>query len=128
MSALPSGTVTFLFTHLEGSTRLMRELGDGWPEVHAHHRRLLREAFDRHGGREIDVQGDAFFAAFARAREGVNAAASAEEQDSILRDVERSLAGRRRPHSPSVPALVFVGTVVALFCATIVLIVYLVVR
>jgi class 3 adenylate cyclase len=76
---LPSGTVTFLFTDVEGSTRLMRRLGDRWPEVHAGHRRLLREAFARSGGREIDTQGDAFFVAFARARDGVNAAAAAQE-------------------------------------------------
>jgi class 3 adenylate cyclase len=79
MSELPAGTVTFLFTDVEGSTRLMRELGDGWADVHATHRRLLREAFAASGGREIDTQGDAFFVAFARARDGVNAAAAAQE-------------------------------------------------
>jgi class 3 adenylate cyclase len=79
VSELPSGTVTFLFTDVEGSTRLMREAGEGWAEVHATHRRLLREAFAASGGREIDTQGDAFFVAFARARDGVNAAAAAQE-------------------------------------------------
>ena len=79
METLPSGTVTFLFTDVEGSTRLMQALGDRWPEVHATHRRLLREAFAAHGGREIDTQGDAFFVAFARARDGVNAAAAAQD-------------------------------------------------
>jgi class 3 adenylate cyclase len=79
VSELPSGTVTFLFTDVEGSTRLMRELGDRWGDVHATHRRLLREAFAANGGREIDTQGDAFFVAFARARDGVNAAAAAQE-------------------------------------------------
>jgi class 3 adenylate cyclase len=79
MSGLPSGTVTFLFTDVEGSTRLMRDLGDRWPQVHATHRRLLREAFAASGGREIDTQGDAFFVAFARARDGINAAAAAQE-------------------------------------------------
>jgi class 3 adenylate cyclase len=79
VSVLPSGTVTFLFTDVEGSTRLMRELGDRWQEVHATHRRLLREAFAACGGREVDTQGDAFFVAFARARDGVNAAAAAQQ-------------------------------------------------
>jgi predicted ATPase len=62
---LPTGTVTFLFTDIEGSTRLLAELG---PEAYAaaldEHRRILREAFGRHGGVEVDTQGDAFFVAF----------------------------------------------------------------
>jgi class 3 adenylate cyclase len=76
---LPSGTVTFLFTDVEGSTRLMQKLGDRWPDVHREHRRILREAFAASGGREVDTQGDAFFVAFARARDGVNAAAAGQE-------------------------------------------------
>lgn len=58
---LPSGTVTFLFTDVEGSTRLLLDLGDGYADALAEHRRLLREAFRRHGGVEVDTQGDAFF-------------------------------------------------------------------
>src|SRR6266508_808906 len=74
MSSLPSGTVTFLFSDIEGSTRLTRELRDGWGAVLADHRSLLREAFGEHGGREVDMQGDAFFFAFPRARDAVEAA------------------------------------------------------
>jgi predicted ATPase/class 3 adenylate cyclase len=72
---LPTGTVTFLFTDIEGSTRLLRELGDGYAEVLAEHRRGLREAWRRHHGVEVDTQGDAFFVAFARASDAVAAAA-----------------------------------------------------
>jgi predicted ATPase/class 3 adenylate cyclase len=71
---LPSGTVTFLFTDIEGSTRLLLELGDRYADVLAEHRRLLRDAFVRHGGVEVDTQGDAFFVAFARASDAVAAA------------------------------------------------------
>jgi predicted ATPase len=71
---LPTGTVTFLFTDIEGSTRLLRELGDGYAEALAEHRRLLREVFAAHGGVEVDTQGDAFFVAFARAGEALAAA------------------------------------------------------
>jgi len=78
MSDLPSGTVTFLFTDIEGSTRLLQELGDGYAEALAEHRRLLREAFERHGGVEVDTQGDAFFVAFARARDALAAAEEAQ--------------------------------------------------
>jgi class 3 adenylate cyclase len=78
MRGLPSGTVTFLFSDIEGSTELMRALGDGWTQAHADHRRLLREAFRRAGGSEVDTQGDAFFAVFPRARAALDAAASAQ--------------------------------------------------
>jgi predicted ATPase/class 3 adenylate cyclase len=75
---LPTGTVTFLFTDIEGSTRLLRELGDGYAEVLAEHRRALRDAWRRHEGLEVDTQGDAFFVAFARASDAVAAAADAQ--------------------------------------------------
>jgi predicted ATPase len=71
---LPSGTVTFLFTDIEGSTRLLHELGDAYAVALAEHRRALREAFERHGGVEVDTQGDAFFVAFARAADALSAA------------------------------------------------------
>jgi predicted ATPase/class 3 adenylate cyclase len=74
---LPSGTVTFLFTDVEGSTRLLQEHGDGYAELLAEHRRALREAFARHDGVEVDTQGDAFFVAFPRAAGAVAAAADA---------------------------------------------------
>ena len=78
MRDLPTGTVTFLFTDIEGSTRLLHELGDDYPDALAEHRRKLREAFAQHGGVEVDTQGDAFFVAFASAKRAVAAAAGAQ--------------------------------------------------
>src|SRR5438132_2504226 len=78
MRELPSGTVTLLFTDIEGSTRLLHELGERYADVLAEHRRVLREAFSRHGGIEVDTQGDAFFVAFARASDAVAAAGDAQ--------------------------------------------------
>jgi len=80
---LPSGTVTFLFTDIEGSTRLLTELGDRYPTVLSEHRLALRKAFGNHGGVEVDTQGDAFFVAFASAPE---AAAAADEAQHSLAD------------------------------------------
>ncbi len=74
MDELPSGAVTFLFTDIEGSTRLLKELREQYADVLAEHQRLLRAAFAAHGGREIDTQGDSFFVAFTRARDAVLAA------------------------------------------------------
>jgi len=76
---LPSGTVTFLFTDIEASTRLLHELGDGYADALAKHRRLFREAFVRYGGVEVDTQGDAFFVAFPRAQDAVDCAAAAQK-------------------------------------------------
>jgi len=81
VAELPTGTVTFLFTDVEGSTRLLNELGDAYAGVLADHRRALRECFDRHGGVEVDTQGDAFFVAFARASDAL--AAAAEGRDAL---------------------------------------------
>ena len=78
MAELPTGTVTFLFTDIEGSTRLLEELGDSYAEALAGHRQVLRKAFADHGGAEVDTQGDAFFVAFTRARDAVAAAAGAQ--------------------------------------------------
>src|SRR5919109_2216830 len=75
---LPSGTVTFLFTDVEGSTRLLREHGAAYAELLAEHRRVIRAAVARHGGVEVDTQGDAFFVAFPRASGAVAAAAEAQ--------------------------------------------------
>src|ERR671918_199548 len=72
---LPSGTVTFLFTDVEGSTRLLHELGaEAYAETLAEHRRVIREACASAGGVEVDTQGDAFFFAFPSAPGGVAAA------------------------------------------------------
>jgi predicted ATPase len=75
---LPTGTVTFLFTDIEGSTLLLQELGDGYADALAEHRRALRDAWLEHDGVEVDTQGDAFFVAFARATDAVAAAAQAQ--------------------------------------------------
>jgi YVTN family beta-propeller protein len=74
----PTGTVTFLFTDIEGSTRLLRELGERYAQVRADHDRLLRDAAAAHGGEEVDTQGDSFFFSFRRAKDGVAAAADAQ--------------------------------------------------
>src|SRR6266545_4875808 len=77
---LPAGTVTFLFTDVEGSTKLLHELGaDGYARALAEHRRLLRGAFAAHGGVEVDTQGDAFFVAFPTAPGALSAAAQAQQ-------------------------------------------------
>jgi predicted ATPase len=76
---LPTGTVTFLFTDIEGSTRLLHELGaEGYANALAGHRHVLREAFERHGGVEVDTQGDAFFVAFPTAPGALEAARGAQ--------------------------------------------------
>jgi len=81
MSDLPAGRVTFLFTDIEGSTRLLHALGDRYAAVLAEHRRLLRAAFERHSGVEVDTQGDSFFVAFADPDEAL---AAAEESQRAL--------------------------------------------
>jgi len=84
MSAQPTGTVTLLFTDIEGSTRLLQRLGTRrYAESLSLHRRLLREAFERHGGYEVDYEGDSFFVAFAEA--GAAVAAAAEAQEALAR-------------------------------------------
>jgi class 3 adenylate cyclase len=84
MAQLPGGTVTFVFTDIEGSTRLLQELGDeAYGRVSGDHRRLVRETFGAWGGTEIDTQGDAFFFSFPRARDAV---AAAVDTQRALRD------------------------------------------
>jgi predicted ATPase/class 3 adenylate cyclase len=75
--ALPSGTVTFLFTDIEGSTKLLQHLGDAYATVLGEHQALLRQAFTEHEGVEIDTAGDGFFVAFPTAPAAVAAAAAA---------------------------------------------------
>ena len=78
MRDLPSGTITFLFTDVEGSTKLLHELGaEDYAKALAEHRRILREAFIAQGGVEVDTQGDAFFVAFPTAPGALRAAAEA---------------------------------------------------
>ena len=78
MADLPSGAVTFLFTDIEGSTRLVKQLRERYPEVLHEHQRLLRAAFAAHNGYEVDTQGDSFFVAFSSARDGLLAAVDAQ--------------------------------------------------
>jgi class 3 adenylate cyclase len=81
--SLPSGTVTFVFTDIEGSTRLLQDLGDDYGDVVSAHRRIIRERFGEQGGTEMDTQGDAFFFSFTRARDAAEAAVAAQR---ALRD------------------------------------------
>ena len=79
MPDLPTGTVTFLFTDIEGSTQLLQELGaDRYRDALESHRQILRDVVARHGGYEVDTQGDAFFVAFRRAQDAVSAAVEAQ--------------------------------------------------
>jgi class 3 adenylate cyclase len=77
---LPGGTVTLLFSDIEGSTRLLEQLGDRYEQVHRDHRRLLREQLQGAGGQEIDTQGDAFFFSFTRAKDAVRGAVAAQRE------------------------------------------------
>src|SRR6185437_490677 len=84
MCALPSGTVTLLFTDIEGGTQLLGQLGPRrYNQLIVEHRRVLRRAFADHCGSELRTEGDSFFAAFARASEAV--AAAKQAQHSLVR-------------------------------------------
>jgi DNA-binding NarL/FixJ family response regulator/class 3 adenylate cyclase len=100
VSALPTGTVTFLFGDVEGSTRLAHELGAGWQPVLADIRRLLREAVAGAEGHEVDSRGDELFAAFADA---AGAAAAAV-------DAQRRIAGHNWPSPVRVRIGLHTGT------------------
>jgi len=78
VTELHGGTVTFVFTDIEGSTELLKRLGDRYGEALAEHRRVIRGTFGQRGGQEIDTQGDAFFYCFERARDAVGAAVAAQ--------------------------------------------------
>jgi class 3 adenylate cyclase len=80
VTTLPGGTVTFLFSDIEGSTRLLEQLGDRYEDVDRDHRRILRQRLGEAGGREIDNQGDAFFFSFPRAKDAVAGAVAAQRQ------------------------------------------------
>src|SRR5262245_11523907 len=81
MRDLPSGTVTLLFTDIEGSTRLLDDLGaEAYAAALVEHRRVLRAAFARHSGVEVDTQGDAFFVAFPTAPGALAAAGEAQRE------------------------------------------------
>jgi predicted ATPase/class 3 adenylate cyclase len=89
---LPTGTVTFFFSDMEGSTRLVQELGDLWPGLLDDHDRLIRTAVSSNGGVEVRTEGDAFFAAFASAADAVAAAG----------DVQRAVASHEWPEDREV--------------------------
>jgi predicted ATPase/class 3 adenylate cyclase len=78
MAHPPSGTVTLLFSDIEGSTRLLQRSGDAYAGLLAEHRRVLREAFEQYGGYVLDSEGDAFFVAFSSANDAASAAAEAQ--------------------------------------------------
>ena len=78
MAEAPSGTLTLLFSDIEGSTRLLQRTGERYADLLADHRRLLHDAFERHRGFEVDSEGDAFFVAFASANDAAAAAADAQ--------------------------------------------------
>jgi predicted ATPase/class 3 adenylate cyclase len=80
---LPRGTVTFLFTDIENSTRLMQAMGDRYPAAQTAHHEMLRAAFQSNEGHELRTEGDSFFCVFASAIDACQAAA----------DAQRSLAG-----------------------------------
>jgi class 3 adenylate cyclase/tetratricopeptide (TPR) repeat protein len=92
MTGLPSGAVTFLFSDIEGSTRLVKALRERYAQVLADHRQLVRAAIASHAGHEVDTQGDAFFVAFASAKQAVLCALA----------VQRALAGHEWPSGLSV--------------------------
>ncbi|HEY6315394.1 MAG TPA: BTAD domain-containing putative transcriptional regulator [Streptosporangiaceae bacterium] len=98
--ALPGGAVTFVFTDIEGSTRLVKALRDRYAEVLAGHRRLVRAAIAAHGGHEVDTQGDAFFAAFGGAKQAVLCAL----------EVQRALAAQDWPGGAQVRVRIGVHT------------------
>jgi hypothetical protein len=91
MSEFPTGTVTFLFTDIEGSTDLARRLGNRWPDVLGAHHEIVRRAIGDHDGVEVLNEGDAFFAVFGLAADAVAATA----------DVQRALAAHEWPMEPS---------------------------
>ncbi|TMK56635.1 MAG: adenylate/guanylate cyclase domain-containing protein, partial [Actinobacteria bacterium] len=78
MTALPSGTVTFLFTDLEGSTRLWEDHPEAMKGALARHDELIRDAIEGHGGYVVKTTGDGFHAAFATAHDAVSAAVEAQ--------------------------------------------------
>src|SRR5205085_10045422 len=92
MHNLPTGTITLLFTDIEGSTHLLQQLGDDYAEVLMQCRRHLRVAFQMYLGHEVDTQGDAFFISFTRASDAIGAAMTAQ----------RSLAAHPWPHGVEV--------------------------
>ena len=80
MPELPSGTVTFLFSDIEGSTRLLTELAGAYEQLLTQHRELVEASVNEAGGHVVDTQGDAFFVAFGRAKDAVHAAVASQRR------------------------------------------------
>ncbi len=80
MRDLPTGTITLLFTDIEGSTHLLKRLGERYAELLHECRTLLRAAFSASHGQEVDTQGDAMFTAFAHASDALEAAVAAQRE------------------------------------------------
>jgi len=78
--SLPEGTVTFVFTDIEGSTRLLTELREAYPELLARHHAVIRRALANHAGTEVKTEGDAFFAVFIKAADALAFAAEAQRE------------------------------------------------
>lgn len=98
MRHLPTGTVTFLFTDVEGSTKLLLENDERYGALLAGHRSALREALGRHGGLEVDTQGDAFFYVFSSARQAIRGAQDARRAVSKILPTRIGLhTGEARP-------------------------------
>src|SRR4051794_27558759 len=100
MVDLPSGTVTLLFTDIEGSTQLVQRIGPRYRDVLTEYRALLRSVFQAHDGREVDTQGDNFFVAFPRAVDAVIAAV----------EIQRALAAYPWPDGIIIPTRMGVHT------------------
>src|SRR5256714_1395927 len=111
MRQLPTGTVTLLFTDIEGSTQLLQQLGDRYVSVLTECRRLLRAAFQQWNGYEVDTQGDAFFVAFARATDAVSAALAGPPAPANLPRAASFVVGVRMGFPTGEPSLVSEGYV-----------------
>jgi class 3 adenylate cyclase len=107
-SVPPSGTITFMFTDMEGSTQLVQQLHDEYATLLEDQRSILRTAFEKWNGHEVDTQGDSFFVAFTRASDAVNAAV----------DAQRALAGYRGPQGVTVRVRTGLHTAESHFGAT----------
>jgi class 3 adenylate cyclase len=95
MRDLPTGTVTLLFTDIEGSTRMLQQVGERYASLLEVCRSLLRAVFLEFHGHEVDTQGDAFFVTFARATDAVAAAVAG--QRALYTYAWRRVVKRRQP-------------------------------
>ena len=114
VSGLPGGAVTFLFSDIEGSTRLVKALRERYPQVLAEHRRLVRAAIAGQAGHEVDIQGDAFFAAFASAKQAALCALEIQRALTAHRVASRRAGPgpdrhSHRPRSPGPGSLYRIG-------------------